>query len=283
LYQIYCLKSPSDKVYIGQTKRDVMQRFYEHKNGWKNWVNKGRPRSSYQTKLYYAFDTYDPSLWNLSIIQECDTLEETNQMEIDYIESLDSIENGYNLHKGGWGSNIDEFSSEHKNNISEGRKAWFKTEEGIKHKQRLKEQAKTTIWNRPTEAWNKGMDMKELYPESYKENGSNSKTPEFKEFMKNQTKRNWEAGLYDNRPPLSLEAREKIRQGNLGKKQTDNQKKIVAEKLAQTFIITDPNGKEFEIFNLNKWCRENNMDQGNMSKALNGNIKACKGYKIKRP
>jgi hypothetical protein len=57
---------------------------------------------------------------------------------------------------------------------------------------------------------------------------------------------------------------EKIRQSRLGKKQSEHQKQVVAEMRQKSYKITDPNGKEFVITNLSKFCRENNLDQGNM-------------------
>lgn len=51
-------------------------------------------------------------------------------------------------------------------------------------------------------------------------------------------------------------------------KQTDNQKKIVTDKLSLEWQITSPNGKSFVVKNLNKFCKENNLDQGNMSRNL---------------
>lgn len=99
---------------------------------------------------------------------------------------------------------------------------------------------------------------------------------------------------------VSLETREKIRQANLGKKhkpetieknrqwhlgkklsdetkhkiqiargefkQTENQKKVVSEKLSKSWSIVDPNGNSYAIKNLTQFCKENNLDQGNMSR-----------------
>lgn len=63
---------------------------------------------------------------------------------------------------------------------------------------------------------------------------------------------------------LTKEHKKKISQGLQGRKQTDNQKKVVAEKLSKQYLITDPDGNEFIVTNLSKFCRENNLAACNM-------------------
>jgi hypothetical protein len=99
---------------------------------------------------------------------------------------------------------------------------------------------------------------------------------------------------------MSEETREKIRQANLGKKHRpetieknrqwhlgkklsedtrakiseQNRKRVVSEshkmktsnKLSRTWSITNPSGNIIIIKNLRQFCRENNLDQGNMSR-----------------
>ena len=48
--------------------------------------------------------------------------------------------------------------------------------------------------------------------------------------------------------------------------QPESQKQKVAEKLSRSYEITNPQGETFTIKNLSKFCRENNLDQGNMSR-----------------
>jgi len=54
----------------------------------------------------------------------------------------------------------------------------------------------------------------------------------------------------------------------------ESQKDKVAEKLSREYMITDPQGNIHHIKNLRKFCTENNLDQGNMTKVSNGK----KGY-----
>lgn len=73
------------------------------------------------------------------------------------------------------------------------------------------------------------------------------------------------------------EHREKIRQKRLGKKQTERQKQTVMEMRQKTYELTDPEGNIFTITNLSKFCRERNLDQGNMHK---GKVKGWTCKKI---
>ena len=67
-----------------------------------------------------------------------------------------------------------------------------------------------------------------------------------------------------------------------GKQHTDESKKKNSLKhLSRLYIITDPQGNEFEINNLNGWCKENGMCQAGMSNVLNGKSRHCKNYLIR--
>lgn len=72
---------------------------------------------------------------------------------------------------------------------------------------------------------------------------------------------------------------EKSRIGHLGFKQTDYQKQKAKECLSSNWLITDPTGKTFTIFNLREFCKKNKLDQGNMVKVSQGIIKQNKGWK----
>ena len=67
---------------------------------------------------------------------------------------------------------------------------------------------------------------------------------------------------------LSKKHRENISIANIGKKQPDSQKEKVAEALSKNYELIGPNGQIFVIKNLRKFCIENNLDQGNMSRNL---------------
>lgn len=64
---------------------------------------------------------------------------------------------------------------------------------------------------------------------------------------------------------------------NVGRKQTDFQKQRARESNESAWIVISPSGQSSNIVNLSKFCRENNLDQGNMSR---GKHKGWTCYKI---
>ena len=91
---IYCLTSPSGKMYIGQTW-DYEKRW----NTYKKLYCKDQP------KLYNALKKYGPNSFKYEIIDYYDNQTEANNKEIWYIENYDSIKNGCNVGTGGEGGN----------------------------------------------------------------------------------------------------------------------------------------------------------------------------------
>jgi hypothetical protein len=69
-----------------------------------------------------------------------------------------------------------------------------------------------------------------------------------------------------------------IAKKNVGRKQTDYQKQRARETMESAWVVTSPNGVSMNIVNLTKFCRENNLDQGNMVKVSKGIIKKHKGW-----
>jgi hypothetical protein len=86
--------------------------------------------------------------------------------------------------------------------------------------------------------------------------------------ISDKQKERWAEGKYDP---------EKLRLSRIGFKQPESQKKAVAEKLSKEWLITDLQGNQFTIKNLTKFCHENNLDQGNLSR---GKHKGWKAEKI---
>jgi hypothetical protein len=66
-----------------------------------------------------------------------------------------------------------------------------------------------------------------------------------------------------------------------GRKQPKSQKIKVAEALSKPHIVTDPEGNEFRIKNLNKFARDNGLDQGNLTRVAQGKLRQTKGYKVR--
>jgi hypothetical protein len=69
---------------------------------------------------------------------------------------------------------------------------------------------------------------------------------------------------------------EKLRLSRIGFKQPDSQKISVAKALSKEWTITSPTGQKQVITNLNQFCRDNKLDQGNLSRG------SYKGWKCKK-
>lgn len=61
--------------------------------------------------------------------------------------------------------------------------------------------------------------------------------------------------------------------------QSDYQKDRARETFECAWLVTNPQGKSFNIMNLRKFCRDNKLDQGNMIKVSQGILKQHKGWK----
>jgi NUMOD3 motif len=72
-----------------------------------------------------------------------------------------------------------------------------------------------------------------------------------------------------------------------GKKHNDSAKRKMSDSrknthnAAKSWIVTFPDGSEQIVFNLNKFCIENDLGQSNLGKTLKGIIKQHKGFKLK--
>ena len=83
-----------------------------------------------------------------------------------------------------------------------------------------------------------------------------------------RTKERWANGVYD---------REKLRLSRIGFKQPQSQKDKVAKALSKQWQITSPTGEIKIITNLNEFCKNNNLDQSNLSR---GSYKGYKAIKL---
>ena len=82
---------------------------------------------------------------------------------------------------------------------------------------------------------------------------------------------------------LSNEAKEKMRQAKLGKKRpprTEAHSKKISELKSKTWTFKNPNGVTITIINLSKFCKDNNLSNGNMKMVHDGQRKQHKGYTI---
>lgn len=71
---------------------------------------------------------------------------------------------------------------------------------------------------------------------------------------------------------------EKMRLSRIGFKQPQSQKDKVSKFFSKKWLISDPKNNIFIIENLNSFCKEMGLDQGNMVKVSQGKLKQHKGY-----
>lgn len=272
---IYRLISPSGKVYIGRHRYDdPNRRFKQHVLSWQRWVRNGRPRKRYQAKLLYAFDKYPPSEWLVEVLESCPTTE-LAEREIRWIAHYDSVANGYNITGGGGLLNLS-LSDEHKQKQSKSRKAFWQTPEGQAQKQifseRLKNHNPGADALRGKKAWNRGIPLTEETKRkiSDKHRGI-PKGPMHEETKQKLSKA--KKGKYTDKQRAAA-----IQNGlnRVGFQQTEIQKKAVAQANQKQWIVTNPDGCRFEITNLTKFCRENHLDQSNLSRG------SYRGWKARR-
>ena len=153
-------------------------------------------------------------------------------------------------------------------------------------KEWLKELSRRFTENNPSKkgrtVWNTGLQCNSIkIGLANSEKQKNKYTEKLKEKRSIDLKNNWKKGIFDNRPKQSTETIEQARLSRIGFKQTDKQKNAVRTALSKSFIVTYPDGKEEQITNLNQFCKDNKLDQGNMSRVAAGEAKQHKKFKIR--
>lgn len=89
IYKI--INNINGKIYIGQTRFTIEERWYGHKKAYIN--GKKYP-------LYLAFDKYGINNFSISVIEKCDN-NDLDLLEEYWIKYYDSYNNGYNATTGG--------------------------------------------------------------------------------------------------------------------------------------------------------------------------------------
>lgn len=101
LYNVYKITDrTNNKVYVGQTKRDIYKRFAEH-------INKAlhsERKNDRVLALYIAINNHKPENFYVELLEKVEgTPKQVDEREIYWIAELDSTnpDKGYNLDKGG--------------------------------------------------------------------------------------------------------------------------------------------------------------------------------------
>ena len=111
---IYVASFPNGKMYVGQTKQALKQRWYFHKS---SAFNERENRDCCRTAFARALRKYGSENCELRVLSVCKDQNELNLCEKFWIKKLDTISpSGYNLTTGGDNSNL---SEETKRKISE--------------------------------------------------------------------------------------------------------------------------------------------------------------------
>ena len=78
---------------------------------------------------------------------------------------------------------------------------------------------------------------------------------------------------------LTKEHRAALDASRLGTKHTGDMSRFGAHKVKE-YTSTDPDGNTFDIVNMAKFARENNLHQGNLIAVAKGKQKQSKGYMV---
>lgn len=126
---VYCIENlDNGKKYIGQTTRNLEERFREHC---------GNSGTSVSPKLKNAIKKYGKDAFSVDVIWECDACDQQklDTKEIEMIDEFNTLHpNGYNLTRGGAGGR---HSDETKKVLSEiSKKMWIEKREEMVMKRR---------------------------------------------------------------------------------------------------------------------------------------------------
>lgn len=78
---------------------------------------------------------------------------------------------------------------------------------------------------------------------------------------------------------ITEETKKKIGKAQIGRKHSQESKDKRAEKLQKEYHFLSPEGKHTRIINLQKFCRDNNLDQGNMTAIYTERLGRYKGWR----
>lgn len=85
IYKITC--KANNKIYIGQTSESLKQRFSRHM---------GYPKDDHDTKFYRAVRKHGIENFYIEEIDKASTQEELDQKELEWINNLNAVKDGYN-------------------------------------------------------------------------------------------------------------------------------------------------------------------------------------------
>jgi len=75
---------------------------------------------------------------------------------------------------------------------------------------------------------------------------------------------------------------QRITEGLMGHKHSQTTKNKISNKRSQTWVVINPQGKSFEITNLHKFCKENDLYTANLHRVAYGKANHHKGWKCEK-
>lgn len=81
-------------------------------------------------------------------------------------------------------------------------------------------------------------------------------------------------GFANSQKTRTEEEKQHLRNVNLGKKQSEK----TVLKHSKSYTVVSPNGETLDIVNLNRFCKEHNLNQGAMAAIARGKLKHHKGW-----
>lgn len=195
-------------------------------------------------RIHSAIRKYGLAAFKIEMIEELTSQEEADQREEFWIRHYDSVRQGFNLNYGP------------KDYASMGKVSWSNMDSEERDKRAKSNGAATSAW------WSSLSDDEKA---------------ELKEIRK---KRSVEARNHPLIKKQSSEAHKK-QWANKTQKELETLKLKFSMKKRKHYIVTDPEGKDFEIFGLKNFCDEFKLHQGAMNAVAQGKYSHYKGWKCR--
>lgn len=240
------------KVYIDRTAKTPEQRFREH---LRHAIKLG---STY--KFHAALRKHGHANFKLETVETNVPQDIINERESWWIEHENSFNRGYNMNAGG--SGLTYYTESQRMALSEAQKASYATTNRARG---------GNYGPMPEETKEK---LREKALERYADKTNH---PKFGKIVSDETRKKisdanvgkvaWNTGL-----SMSDKTKAKLSASKTGV-QCDARKK--------NYTFISPEGNIVNIFGIAKWCKENNMNAGNMVAVSKGRLKSYRGWKMK--
>lgn len=260
------------RLYIGKTIRTLEARWRQHR----------ADSTRYDYPLYRAMKKYGKDKFLIILLQECETLSDLNEKELEWAQRLNSFApNGYNL-TAGTGPGAD--SEETKRKKSEALKGKPKSEEQ-KRKQSEVMKGKYSGELNPFYGKKHSKETKQIL--SIKRQGIKLSKETIEKSAASrrglqkskETRNKLSISLSGEKNPMF--GRKGENSPNFGKKHTKEHRDKLAEKQSKTYQLISPLGELVTIKNLSNFCRENPLlSEACLRKVIQRKNKSHKGWRL---